>query len=229
MAQHYVVPDEMSGYGQANPIQQLLPGLLSQPGGLQQLLALLLPGALQQGYDGYDGSLMGAVQSVMGHGFPLSHVGPLAHHGFVPQMAVRPLPGAAGGSCHPFPGFYPGPRARELPLGFDSVAAVPNGGSAIITQRPQVAFQGKRLIIPTAVGTTAGGLGFLVNDIKVGKDSQLTATGPVPAAMFGETSVGVAMYIDPALIAQDISLNVSNIGTGGARFIASLIGDSCQA
>lgn len=226
MAQHYVVPDEMSGYGQANPIQQLLPGLLSQPGGLQQLLALLLPGALQQGYDG---SLMGAVQSVMGAGPFAAGPGLLAHHGFVPQMAVRPLPGAAGGSCHPFPGFHPGPRPRELPLGFDSVAAVPNGGSAIITQRPQVAFQGKRLIIPTAVGTTAGGLGFLVNDIKVGKDSQLTATGPVPAAMFGETSVGVAMYIDPALIAQDISLNVSNIGTGGARFIASLIGDSCQA
>ena len=283
-----VAPEEMQGayggYGQQNMLQQLLPGLLAQPGGIQALLAMvpqlaslllpqfaqgLAPGLMPYGQQQYDSSLMGSIQDILGQtalpGLPGGmHPGwgaqqPMApmhpawqQPQFLPAQFIRPIPrfqpSYAGGSCLPFPGASPGPRARELVLGFTSGVAVPHGATAIITNRPQVAMQGKRLIVPSNVAPH-----FIINDLKVGKDSQFTASGPVPAVTFQENAVGVALYIDPALIAQDISLNVTNIAEHferdtsphretsehehrhhrhrhhGHRFWASLIGDSCQA
>lgn len=116
-----------------------------------------------------------------------------------------------------------GPSGRLLILGFDSVAAVAAGASAIITQRPQVLFQPSRVVIPAAIAGF-----FIVNDLKIGKNSQFTASGALPAAVFSELSVGVALAMDAAQIAQDIVLSVTNTDVAAHRFIAAMIGESCE-
>lgn len=116
-----------------------------------------------------------------------------------------------------------GPSGRLLLIGFDSVAAVAAGASAIITQRPQVLFQPSRVVIPS----TLGGF-FIVNDLKIGKNSQFTASGSVSALTFSELAVGVALAMDAAQIAQDIVISVTNIDVAAHRFLATMIGESCE-
>jgi len=116
-----------------------------------------------------------------------------------------------------------GPSGRLQPLGFDSVANVAAGAAAIITQRPQTLFQPSRVVIPAAIAGF-----FIVNDIKIGKNSQFTASGSLPAALFSELSVGVALAMDAAQIAQDIVLAVTNIDVAAHRFVAAMIGESCE-
>lgn len=116
-----------------------------------------------------------------------------------------------------------GPSGRLLLIGFDSVAAVAAGASAIITQRPQVLFQPSRVVIPS----TLGGF-FIINDLKIGKNSQFTASGSVSALTFSELAVGVALAMDAAQIAQDIVISVTNIDAAPHRFLATMIGESCE-
>lgn len=111
---------------------------------------------------------------------------------------------------------------RTLAIGFDSVNTVAAAGSAVITQRPQVRMQPSRIVIPSSIGGD-----FLVNDIKIGKNSQLTASSTLPASVFAENAVGTALSMDPCDVAQDITLSVTNISAGALRFNAAMIGVSC--
>src|SRR5438105_4054626 len=89
-------------------------------------------------------------------------------------------------------------KAREYILGFDSTA-VPGSTSANITKRPQVIFRPERVIIPAAVGVD-----FQVVDIKVGKNSQFSASGEVPAVVFAETAFGVRLKMDTCQVSTDV-------------------------
>jgi hypothetical protein len=169
-----------------------------------------------QGYGGYE---MGALNPLQMFGRQGPGAGYATPYGF-----ARPAPYGAQqgyGRCA-MPAQQMQGVGRTLAIGFDSVAAVAAAGSAVITQRPQVRMQPSRIIIPSAIGGS-----FLVNDIKIGKNSQLTASSTLPAAVFAENAVGTALSMDPCDVAMDITLSVTNISGGAVRFNGAMIGVSC--
>ena len=118
----------------------------------------------------------------------------------------------------------PQDKARQTPLGFPTTPflAGPNT-TAPVNAVTQVLFRGRRLVIPSDIAGS-----FRVNDLKVGKNSQFTSSGPVPGRVFTERAVGVDLSLDTAQISQTISLNVTNTSVGPLTFNAALIGDSLE-
>jgi len=78
-------------------------------------------------------------------------------------------------------------------------------------------------VIPSDI---AGAL--LVNDLKVGKNSQFATQGPVPARVYSEFGVGVDMNLDTAQISQQISLNVTNTSGAAVTFNAAILGTAVE-
>ena len=114
-------------------------------------------------------------------------------------------------------------KSREFPVGFDSVATIAAGASATLTQRPQIIFRPERIVVPAAVAAF-----FQINDVKVGKNSQLVSAGAIPAATFAETAFGVRLKMDTVQISQDLILLVTNIDVAARRFLAAMIGESVE-
>jgi hypothetical protein len=112
-------------------------------------------------------------------------------------------------------------KAREFPLGFESALPVGPGATSSITSRPQVPFRGERLIVPSDIAGS-----FTLLDLRVGKNSQFSSSGAVPARTFQENAVGIRLQLDTAQISQDITINVQNIGGAPQTFRASLIGSA---
>lgn len=141
--------------------------------------------------------------------------------GAAPAIArLAPLPGAPAGSM--LRTRAPS-KGREYFMGFDSVATVAAGATAIITTRPQVIFRPDRLVIPASIAPS-----FLINDFKVGKNSQMVAATAVPAEAFTQGAFGVRLKSDTAQVSQDVILNVTNISAGALRFLATLIGPAVE-
>jgi hypothetical protein len=113
-------------------------------------------------------------------------------------------------------------KSREYILGFD-VTSVPGGASVNITKRPQVIFRPERIVIPSAVGVD-----FQVLDVKVGKNSQFTASGSVPAIVFAETSFGVRLKMDTCQVSMDVTLSVQNTNAAARNFTAAVIGPAVE-
>lgn len=109
-------------------------------------------------------------------------------------------------------------KIRHFPIGFVK-AQVLAGSLAEIEVKPQVRFQGHRL----AVGQSCARY-FNIVDIKVGKDSQLAATGEMPAEAFSSVSVGTQMELDPAPPGIVITLIVRNVDANAQDFGAVLYG-----
>lgn len=114
-------------------------------------------------------------------------------------------------------------KSREFPVGFDSVATIAAGASATLTQRPQIIFRPERIVVPAAVAAF-----FQINDVKVGKNSQLVSAGAIPAATFAETAFGVRLKMDTVQVSQDLILLVTNIDVAARRFLAAMIGESVE-
>lgn len=110
-------------------------------------------------------------------------------------------------------------KSREQVLGFDTVTTVAAGASTNVTSQPQVVFRPDRLTISSAIASD-----FLINDIKIGRSSQLISSDALPADTFSNLSVGVGLKMDTAQISQDITLSVTNVSAGALRFTAALIG-----
>lgn len=113
-------------------------------------------------------------------------------------------------------------KSREFPLGFPETS-IDAGDTANVVTFPQVPFRGERLLIPSDIA----GL-FAIDDIKVGKNSQLVASGPLPARCFSEVSVGVGLHLDTAQVSQQITLVVRNISGQTATFRGMLIGRAVE-
>jgi hypothetical protein len=114
-------------------------------------------------------------------------------------------------------------RSRDLPLGFP-IATLSGGtpeapsGALSVTQ-PQTLYRGRRLfLIPSGQGVC------VLQDLKVGKDSQLDNSEPVPAEMFAPLSFGGDMNIDTAQVSMIVSLFLGNIGTPEISVTAGLQG-----
>ncbi len=167
--------------------------------------------------------------------------GPMGHHGHHHgggHFPVYGLPGVPGmWGADPRAAFIrqlmakqaslvvdrPMNRSRELPLGFPistlggGTPEAPSGALAVT--QPQTLYRGRRLfVIPSAAGVC------VVQDLKVGKDSQLDNSEPVPAEMFAPLSFGGDMNIDTAQVSMIVSLFLGNIGTPEISVTAGMQG-----
>jgi hypothetical protein len=111
--------------------------------------------------------------------------------------------------------------AREYALGLGSTS-VAGTSSAIINVQPQVVFRPERLVIPASIAED-----FLINDIKVGKNSQLVSTGALPAAAFtpGRSDANRLM-MDTAQIAMFVTISVTNTTKKSKNFQGVIFGPS---
>tara|TARA_R100001244_G_scaffold132394_1_gene108869 strand:- start:14648 stop:15295 length:648 start_codon:yes stop_codon:yes gene_type:complete len=114
-------------------------------------------------------------------------------------------------------------KSREFAIGFDSGTTIAAGASATLTQRPQIIFRPERIVVPASLASF-----FLINDVKVGKNSQLVSAGAIPAATFSETAFGVRLKMDTVQISQDLIMLVTNIDVGAQRFLGAMIGESVE-
>ena len=113
-------------------------------------------------------------------------------------------------------------KANDFPLGFGPTV-IAAGATVNIIVQPQTPFKGHRLVIPSDF---AGAV--LINDIKVGKNSQLPSSNPLPGRMFTEFGVGMTLGLDTASISQQISLSITNTSGAPITFTAGLIGKSVE-
>ncbi len=107
---------------------------------------------------------------------------------------------------------------RQFPVGFMFQNVAP-GDEEDIEVKPQVYFRGERLAIPPSLARY-----FDILDIKVGKDSQLAATGTMPGESFSAHAVGVRMELDTAKPGIVITIRVRNVDTAPHDFKAVLYG-----
>ncbi len=107
---------------------------------------------------------------------------------------------------------------RLFPIGFVQLGIAP-GDEVDIEVKPQVYFRGERLAIPQTIARY-----FDVVDIKVGKDSQLAATGTMPGESFSTVAVGVRMELSTAKPGIVITLRVRNVDSADQDFKAVMYG-----
>lgn len=138
------------------------------------------------------------------------------------SMAKKALKRAKIGRMVKYDPFKP-TRVREYVQGFDSLTAIPAAGVQTITQRPQIPFRPERLVVPSDIAGM-----FLLQDVKVGKNSQFASTQAVPARVFDEKAVGVRLGLDTAQISQDLVLVPINFSAGAQRFFAAMIGTALE-
>ncbi len=109
-------------------------------------------------------------------------------------------------------------KRRHFPIGFTQSQIQP-GQVAEVEVKPQVLFRGERLAVAPSNARS-----FSIVDIKVGKDSQLAATGEMPAEAFSALAVGVRMELDTAQPGIVVVLIVRNTDTTPQDFNAVLYG-----
>ncbi len=100
--------------------------------------------------------------------------------------------------------------------------------SAQITARPQLgAFTPHRMFISSA-GTKNGAADWIVNDIKIGNESQLIQSGDIPGDMFAEQSLDSFIRMDRADRGIDVVIVVTYIGDNkkGCALYGAMIGHS---
>lgn len=114
-------------------------------------------------------------------------------------------------------------HARVFPMGFESPAPIASGDSVLIIARPQVIFRPEYLRVPSDI---AGD--FAIDDIKVGKDSQFVAPGPIPARLLQENAIGSRMQMDTAQISQEITVAVTNRSGADRVFAAGMWGNAVE-
>ena len=107
---------------------------------------------------------------------------------------------------------------RQFPIGFLATNIAP-GAEEDIEVKPQVYFRGERLAIPPTIARY-----FDILDIKVGKDSQLAATGTMPGESFSALAVGARMELDTAKPGIVITIRVRNVDTVAHDFKAIMYG-----
>jgi hypothetical protein len=153
------------------------------------------------------------------------------HYGPGPQAAPQGYDPRYAQHYGPPQGYHPPPphqdrhvrheqptRQRDFPVGF-TLLAVPPGTPVEIEVKPQVLFKGKRLAIGASTAKD-----FIIIDIKVGKNSQLAATGEMGAEAFSSLAVGTQMELDTAQPGITITLRIRNIAGSPRDFFAVLYG-----
>lgn len=117
---------------------------------------------------------------------------------------------------------YTRDRALLLPFGsilLDPKAPVPTNRASILAN-PQCPFRPRRLVLSaSSVGITNPIDELVVNDIKVGKDSQLIASGGFPASAFQGGANEMLFKFDTASPGIDISVDLENTNASYAMTV----------
>ncbi|MHB2027565.1 MAG: hypothetical protein ACYCPT_01955 [Acidimicrobiales bacterium] len=135
--------------------------------------------------------------------------------------------GPGAGRAHPVPGgghlvCRPPTGKQVVFLGFGPSTI--NGGATFVFEgRPQRIFRGERLTVPSAIANN-----FQINDLKVGTDSMNVGTGPIPASIFSELGMLVALEIETASPGIEILFSITNNAAGPQQFFSGLLGTSVQ-
>ncbi len=115
-------------------------------------------------------------------------------------------------------------KSRQYAIPFDSgTTAMAAGATQVITSQPQVLFRPERLVVSSAIAAS-----FLINDFKVGKNSQFATSGSHPADAFAPNAFGVRLKCDTAQVSHLISLSVTNNSAAALRFLATLFGEAVE-
>ncbi len=123
-------------------------------------------------------------------------------------------------------------------IGFDSINPISAGATLYIVRRPQIAFKGERLVIPSSLATY-----FQIYEIRIGHCSQLVEPSAIPAEIFGSPRIpedwkfetievidgdgiarGERFDMDLAQVSTDMAIGITNIDHAPHRFMASIIG-----
>jgi hypothetical protein len=199
----------------------------------------------------------GGLSEIVGVGYPLQEIVGVGYPAFAPYPYAAGQRGIYNPHAHHVRGFRVGPggqfvgqdlsgptaqvvgpqvaavqprNVREFAIGFGPTnPAVNPNTTVIVAAQPQILFRGSRLVIPSSYGSNAVAQNFLINDIRVGKDSQFVSAGPLPGLAYLETAVGTAMGLDTCNVGQLITLNVTNLDmTNAHTFYATMFGTSVQ-
>lgn len=68
----------------------------------------------------------------------------------------------------------------------------------------------------------------MITDVKVGKDSQLVGSDPIPAITFSENAVAVELTGDTANVGHDVTIAFANISGAAQQFRAVIIGAAVE-
>ena len=112
-------------------------------------------------------------------------------------------------------------KQEDFILGLGSTE-VQAGGTAIICVEPQMGFKPERLVIPSHVGVN-----FLIDDIKVGPNSQFLSRAAVPASVFCELASGNLdrlLRLDTCRPGRFISISVTNTTVHPRNFTGVFFG-----
>jgi hypothetical protein len=112
-------------------------------------------------------------------------------------------------------------KQEDFILGLGSTE-VQAGSTAIINVQPQIGFKPERLVIPSHVGVN-----FLINDIKVGPNSQFLSVAAVPASVFCELASGNLdrlLRLDACRPGRFITISVVNITVHPRNFTGAFFG-----
>jgi hypothetical protein len=93
-----------------------------------------------------------------------------------------------------------------------------------LTKQPQLGFQPEYLLIPSYVANS-----FMIEDLKIGRNSQFIAACEVPAIMFSENFPITRMKMDPCPVSTPITLCLYNTCTERRLFEAIIVGAPIDA
>lgn len=173
---------------------------------------------------GYGPQMVGGSYSpqIVGAGAMRSQRG-LQGRGGAQRRGGAPQVGAS--RAHPLPGggylVQKPPTAKQVVfLGFGP-QSINGNATFVFSSQPQRIFRGERLTVPSSLANN-----FAINDLKVGTDSMNVGAGPIPAAVFSELGMLVALEIETASPGILILLSISNLTGGPQSFFSGLLGTS---
>ena len=113
-------------------------------------------------------------------------------------------------------------RDRGLILGFGTQTPVAAGATVDFTANPQVPFRPKRVVIDTDETPIA------VEDVKVGKNSQLASAGAFPGSAFAANAFDIGVKFDSAYPGLDIVVTVTNNAAMPATITVGMFGYAAE-
>lgn len=114
-------------------------------------------------------------------------------------------------------------KLRKYPMGFKGDADTPAGNTVSVVRRPQVPIKLERLVVSAGVTDS-----FEIVDVKVGKNSQMVSSDPVPADAFGPGAFSVDLAGDTANVGHDIAITATNYSGAAKRFRGVIIGTAVE-
>lgn len=109
-------------------------------------------------------------------------------------------------------------RRRRFPLGFER-KVITGGDTDVVTAQPQTLVRPERIVVPSNFA-----FDFFVEDIKVGQQSQLVSSNPIPAAIFSEVAIDTNIHFKTAEIGNTVTMQITNDTGEDVNFGAAVIG-----